>query len=181
MKSVLVATALVAVMVVVSAIIITVSYVSIVDNEASVRNQAVAQVQVVEAELDKMWKVIQQRTQVTKASRDTQLQLVEALIQGRSASFIKIIHEQNPDSAFSQEQFTALGNTIEAQRESFLGEQKKMIDYYRKHNTMFEKTVSGFVLSVADRTPIGEPLVISSQVTKQIMQSGEDNEVELTL
>lgn len=181
MKSILIAIACVLLMVLMSFIVLGSTYVSIVDREASVKNQAVAQVQVVEAEFDKMWKVIQQKTQVTKASKDQQRELIESLVQGRSGSFMKIIHESNPESAFSQEQFTSLSNSIEAQRESFMGEQKKMIDFYRSHNTMFDKAVSGIILSFANRNPLGEPTIISSEATKQIMNSGQENDIGLQL
>jgi hypothetical protein len=162
-------------------IVASMTCMSILDREATVKNMAISQVQVVEAEFDKMWKVIEQKTQVTKASKEQQKALVDSLVQGRSGSFIKLIHESNPESAFSQEQFTSLSNSIEAQRESFLAEQVKMIDFYRQHDTMFDTVTSGFVLNFANRDKLDPIVVISSDKTKMVMSSGEDNDVNLSL
>jgi len=155
--------------------------VSTLDSEASLKNQAISQSQVVEAEFDKMWKVIEQQAQVTKASKEQQKELVDSLVKGRSGSFIKIVNESNPESAFSQEQFTSLSNSIEAQRESFLLEQVKLIDFHRQHNTMFDGVFSGLILSMGNRDKLDPVNVISSERTKSIIAEGQDNNVNLSL
>jgi len=151
------------------------------DSEATIKKQISAQVLVNEANFDKMWKVIEQRTNVTKASRDTQIKLVETLVQGRGGSFIKLIQESNPSAAFDQSQFTDLANSIEAQREGFLREQQKLIDLSRRQQTMFQTVWSGYVLSMGGRSAVDDPTIVSSAKTKEIMKSGREDVVDLDL
>jgi len=157
------------------------SVISTLNSEAGLRQQVLAQYKVNEANFDKMWKIIAQSTQITKASSDLQKELVESLIKGRGDSFIKIVHESNPESGFSREQFTSLNNIVEAQREGFFREQSKLIDIDREHRTKFQYAWSGFVLNFAGRAPLDEVKPITSEQTEEVFTSGKDNEIELGL
>jgi len=149
--------------------------------EASSRNKVVAQAKVVESHFDKMWKVIQQKTQITKASADHQKDLVKTLVEGRAASFIKIISESNPQVAFSLEQFNSLSNSIEAQREGFFREQEEMIDIGRENHLMFDQQPSGVVLALFGREKAELPEIISSSTTKEVIESGKEDNIDLSL
>jgi hypothetical protein len=151
------------------------------NSEASSRNQTLAQVSVVELRFDTMWKIIQQRTQVTKASADFQKELVKSLVEGRAASFIKIVNESNPPSAFTTEQFTSLGNALEGQRETFFREQKKMVDLGRENHLLFDSVPSGIILSVFGRQKVVLPELITSTATKEAVKSGKEDNVKLEL
>lgn len=181
MKAVVIAVAIVIGGLGVMGVVAASSIVNVLDGEVKLRNQAEAQLLVNEAAFDKMWKIIAQRAQIAKSSRETQIQLVEALTAGRGASFINAVKEQNPDSAFNMEQFTSLGNSIEAQREGFFREQQKLIDYVKLEQRMFQDTFSGFVLGFTSREPMDDPLVVSSTHSKEVMTTGEDNNTELEL
>lgn len=158
-----------------------VSITGTLDDEAMMRNRVLSQRQVVEANFDKMWKVIEQQTQVVKVSKELQAELVESLVKGRSASFIKIVNESNPESAFSREQFVSLSNSIETQREEFLAEQVKLIDFDRYHRSMFDRVYSGLLLSFFNREPLDNVIVISSDRTKDVINTGLDNPTKLDL
>lgn len=149
------------------------------NTEAQSRNRVVAQVSVREAHFDKMWKVISQGTQITKASADLQRDLVKTLVEGRSASFIKLVNEQNPSVAFSLDQFTSLRNSVEGQREGFFREQEELIDMGRENHLLFDSQPSGLVLSTFGRERVKLPPVISSSLTKEVVESGKDDNVKL--
>jgi len=181
MKAALIAIALVVGGVAIMGTVTAVSVVGVLDGEVNLRKKAEAQLLVNEAAFDKMWKIIAQRTQIAKSTRETQIQLVEALVSGRGASFINALKEDNPQSAFDMEQFTALGNSIEAQREGFFREQQKLIDYVKLEQAMFENTWSGLVLGFTNREALDDPLVISSTHAKEVMESGQDDQTALEL
>ena len=181
MKAIGIALAIVLSVAMIVGIVTSMSVVGTLDGEVSVRKAQEAQVLSNEAAFDKMWKIISQKAQIAKTSRETQIQLVEALVSGRGASFINAVKEQNPDSAFNMEQFTALGNSIEAQREWFFREQQKLIDLTKRQQEMFESTWSGFILGFTAREALPDPTIVSSTKSKQVMETGEDNDVSLEL
>ena len=160
---------------------VAVSITGTLDDEATIRNRVISQRQVVEANFDKMWKVIEQQTQIAKASKELQKELIDSLVKGRSASFIKIVNESNPESAFSREQFTSLSNSIETQREEFLAEQVKLFDFDRQHRSMFDRVYSGLLLSFFNRKSLDPVTVISSNRTKDIINTGLDDSTKLEL
>lgn len=163
-------------------LIIAVSTViSTLNNETAMRNGVVAQEKVRNANFDKMWKVIQEKTQITKASAETRKELVQSLVEGREATMIKIIHESNPESAFSGEDFAALSNAVESQRESLFREEKFLISKYQTYSTYFDSVFPNFVLSVLGRQKLDSPLQILSDRTNQAAESGIDNDTKLDL
>lgn len=149
------------------------------NKEAQSRNKVIAQTKVVEAHFDKMWKIIAQTTQVTKMRKDQQKELVEALVSGRQSSFIKIITESNPEAAFSGEMFVKLSNSIEGQREGFFREQQEMIDIGRENHLMFDTVPDGLILSFLGREKVELPPVISSTKSKEVIESGLDDDISL--
>lgn len=151
------------------------------NNDATLKNRVAAQVDVRDAHFDKMFKVIAQRAQITKASSEVQVQLVESLVKGRAATFIKVVQEANPESAFDRSQFTELANSVEAQREDFFREQKLLIDLVREHHTLHDSFPSGFILSFAGRQKVAKPIIITSDTAKEAASSGSENEIELEL
>ena len=157
------------------------SSVGTLNTDAKQKNRIEAQVETRDLFFDKLFKVISQKTQITKADAAHQKELVEALVQGRSGGFVKLIHESNPESLFTREQFTTLSNSVEAQREGFFREQKELLDLVRENHTLHDKVFSGFILSIAGREKVEKPQIISSAAAKQVIESGEDNDINLGL
>lgn len=151
------------------------------NSEAQLKNGVKAQENVREAFFDKMAKKITQGTQITKASTTTQKELVKLLIEGRSATFIKIVNESNPAEAFSRSQYDKLYNTIEAERDGFFREQKALTSKYQEYANLYDQPVSGFVLKITGKQQYPEPMVISSDEAKAVRESGKDNKTELNL
>jgi hypothetical protein len=158
-----------------------ISVISTMNKDATLKNRVSAQVEVRNAHFDKMFKVIANRTQIAKASSEVQVQLVDALVKGRSATFIKIVQEQNPDKAFDRAQFTELANSVEAQREDFFREQKQLIDLVREHHILHDSFPGGLVLGFLGRSKVDKPLIITSERAEEAAATGKDNEVDLDL
>lgn len=154
---------------------------STLDGEAKARVGIKAQEDKREAYFAKMKEIILSNTQITKVNSAQQKELVEALIKGRSAAFIKIVNESNPDALFDRSQYQALANTIESQREGFFREQTYLISRVQEYDNYYETLVSGFILRTSGRTPYPHPVIISSDEAKAVRESGMENHEKLDL
>lgn len=157
------------------------SVISTLDTDMKQHNGVSAQLDVRDIHFDKLYKVIAQKTQIVSASSEQQKELVEALVQGRAGGFVRLIHENNPESAFSREQFADLSNTIEAQREGFFREQKELIDLVRENRNLHDSAISGSILGIWGRQAVEQPTLIQSAESKSVISSGEDNNIDLGL
>lgn len=155
--------------------------VSTLNTEATMKNGIKAQEDVREASYDKLWKKIKQETQITKASTEVQKELVESLVKGRSGSFIKIIQESNPSAAFDRNQFVRLSNIVEGERDGFFREQKVLISKVESYNNVFNTIPAGWILNFSGRTQYPNPVIISSDIAKDVRETGKENNVDLDL
>ena len=130
---------------------------------------------------DKLWKKIEQESQITKVSTATQKELVKSLVSGRQGSFIKMIQENNPNAAFSQEQFNRLSNVIASERDGFFREQTVLISKYQVYKTYRQSAIAGTLLSMIGRGMIDEPTLITSEETQDVMATGKDQNINLNL
>lgn len=170
------------IIVLVAVFLITVSTIlTTLNKEAISKNAVIAQMDVREAYFDKMWKVISQRTQVTNVAKETRLKMVEELVAGRPGGFVRIVHESNPESLFDMKEFESLANAIEANRNGFFREQKELISLYQQYSNLFDMQPSGFILSLFGREKQEKPIIISSSSSKEVMESGTEDDVKLEL
>ena len=153
-------------------------YVSFNNREVNLRNLAEAQRGNIENVYDKMWKILQQKAQVTDEYKEAFREIYPQLIEGRysqgDGSLMKWIQESNP--SFDTSLYKDLMNSIEVERTYFASEQKKMLDIIRQHNTLRQSIPSGWF--VGSRPEIGYT-VISSSKAKTVMEHGEDNDIDL--
>lgn len=159
-------------------IIFTGVYFNCNNNEVNLRNEATAQQGNIEAVYDKMWKIIQQKAQVTDKYKDAFSKIYPQLISGRydkgDGSLMKWIQESNPN--FDTSLYKDLMQSIEVERSEFQIEQKKMLDIIREHETLCNSYPSKWFIS--NKEPI-KYTVISSTRSKQVMQTGIDDNVDL--
>jgi hypothetical protein len=87
---------------------------------------------------------------------------------------MKWIVEANPE--FDSSIYRDIMDAIEQQRTIFRNVQEVMIDKKREHETLC-KTYPGKWF-ISDTSPI-EYTVISSSRSKEVMKTGEDNDIEL--
>lgn len=149
--------------------------------ELQLRNLANAEIQKVEVIHDQMWKTISQEAQVTseyKASFDSiYTHIMEGRYSGGSkdGSLMKWIQESNPN--FTPDLYKKLMIDIEALREKFSQQQIKVEDVIREHNNTIQDPF--YSIFIKNTTPI-EYKVISSKNTKNVIETREDNEVDLS-
>ncbi len=149
------------------------------NKEVRVRNKITAQQEVIEGSFDKMWKIINQKAQVSSEYKDAFREIYKDLIEGRygnekGGSLMKLIVESNPN--FDVSLYKDLMNSIEAERTSFFIEQKKLIDLGREHMDLLKTAPSSWF--VGNRPEI-KITIVSSEKTKQIIESGEENDIDL--
>ena len=160
--------------------------VSVTNTEITLREQTVHQVDVCEANHDKMFKVIAQMAKVPKEfmkqARESFKDIYPELMEGRYGNdgdmLMKWIHESNPQ--FDLNAFKGLYENlqiaIESNRQEFFVEQKKLIDLHREHKVYIQKFPQRIFLK--DKKEV-EIVVISSTHTKQVFETGIDDNLEL--
>lgn len=148
--------------------------------ELKLRNLANAEIQKVEVIHDQMWKTISQEAKVTseyKTSFDSiYIHIMEGRYSGDSkdGSLMKWIKESNPN--FTSDLYKKLMIDIEALREKFAEQQIKVEDVIREHNNTIQDPF--YSIFIKNTTPI-RYTVISSKKTKKVIETREDNEVDI--
>ena len=148
------------------------------NQEISLRKESIAQKGKIEGVYDKMWKILQQKAQVTDQYKESFSEIYPNLIEGRyskgDGSLMKWIQENNPN--FDTSLYKDLMESIESQREAFQTSQERMLDIIREHNTLCKQFPSKWFIS--DDSDINY-IVISSTVSKQVMETAKDDNIDL--
>lgn len=148
--------------------------------EIKLRNLAQAEIEKVEIIHDEVFKVISQGAQVTREYRDGFEEIYVKIMEGRysggsaDGSLMKWIQENNPE--FTPDLYKKLMIDIEVLRNKFANQQIKVKDLIREHNNLIQDPMKSIVLKNTE--PI-EYIVISSAVTKKVIETREDNEINL--
>ena len=153
-------------------------YFSYNNKEVALRKGAEAQKGKIEGVHDKMWKVIQQKAEVSNEYREAFEKIYPELISGRyandSGSVMKWIQESNPE--FDTALYKDLQQAIEIQREYFNNAQTRMLDVIKERETLIETYPAKWFISNKQKI---EYEVISSTATKTTMSTGIDDEVSV--
>ena len=154
-------------------------YFSYNNKEIALRAKAEAQVGKIEGVHDKMWKVIQQKAQVTTEYKDAFAEIYPEIISGRysgegDGSLMKWVTESNPN--FDTSLYADLMQSIEILRSEFQRNQETMLDLIREHKTLCTTYPGRWFIS---NTMEIEYTVISSTKSKVVMNTGIDDDVKL--
>lgn len=153
-------------------------YFSYNNTDAKLRAQAEAQLGKVEGVHDKMWKVLQQKAQVSNEYKDAFSEIYPALIEGRysqgDGSLMKWITEANP--TFDTSLYKDLMLSIELLRTEFEKAQSRMLDIVREHNVLLTTVPSKWFVSNTERI---EYTIVSSTRSKNVMATGLDDDISL--
>ena len=154
-------------------------YFSYNNKEIALRAKAEAQIGKIEGVHDKMWKVIQQKAQVTTEYKDAFAEIYPEIISGRysgegDGSLMKWVTESNPN--FDTSLYTDLMQSIEILRSEFQRNQETMLDLVREHKTLCTTYPGRWFIS---NTMEIEYTVISSTKSKVVMDTGIDDDVKL--
>ena len=149
------------------------------NKEIALRAKAEAQVGKIEGVHDKMWKVIQQKAQVTTEYKDAFAKIYPEIISGRysgdgDGSLMKWVTESNPN--FDTSLYTDLMQSIEILRSEFQRNQETMLDLVREHKTLCTTYPGRWFIS---NTMEIEYTVISSTKSKVVMETGIDDDVKM--
>ena len=153
---------------------------SVNQSEIKLRNLAKSEIEKVEIIHDEVFKVISQGAQVTTEYREGFEEIYTGIMQGRysggsqDGSLMKWIQESNPE--FTPDLYKKLMVDIEVLRGKFAKQQIRVEDIIREHNNLIQDPLKSIVLKNTD--PI-EYIVISSAVTKKVIETREDNEIDL--
>ena len=168
----------IAVIVMVFGVVTLSMYFSYNNTDAKLRAQAEAQRGKIEGVHDKMWKVLQQKAQVSNEYKNAFSEIYPALIEGRysqgDGSLMKWIQEANPN--FDTSLYKDLMQSIEIQRSEFAKTQERMLDIIREHEVLQTTVPSKWFLKNTD--PISY-VVISSTRSKMVMEIGIEDDVKL--
>lgn len=154
-------------------------YFSYNNKEIALRAKAEAQVGKIEGVHDKMWKVIQQKAQVTTEYKDAFADIYPEIISGRysgegDGSLMKWVTESNPN--FDTSLYSDLMQSIEVLRSEFQRNQETMLDIVREHKTICTTYPGRWFIK---NTMEIEYTVISSTKSKVVMETGIDDDVKL--
>lgn len=154
------------------------SYFSYNNKEVALRTEADAQKGKIEGVHDKMWKIIQQKAQVSNEYAQSFDSIYTHIISGRydkgDGSLMKWITEANPQ--FDTSLYKDLSQSIEVFRTEFQHSQERMLDIIREHKTLCSTYPGKWFIS--NTTPI-EYTVVSSTRSKDVMNTGLDDDVDL--
>lgn len=160
------------------ALIIVIMYFAYNNKEIALRKESEAQKGKIESVHDTMWKIINQKAQVSEKYKEAFEKIYPDLIRGRysndQASMVKWIQEQNPN--FDTSLYLDLNQSIEVQRTCFSNAQQRMLDILRERETLIESLPAKFFISNKNKI---EYIVISSTKTQSIMNSHIDDDIEL--
>ena len=161
------------------ALTIGMAWVSANNKEISLRNQIEAQQKVCETYYDKLWKVLQQKAQVTDQYKAAFKEIYPALIEGRygnekGGTLMKWIQESNP--TFDVSLYKDLMSSIESERAGFFMEQKKLIDLDREHKVLRQSFPASMFIG---SRPDVKFTIITSEKTENVYKTGKENEIDL--
>lgn len=149
------------------------------NQEIRLRTQIETQRGKIEGVHDKMWKVIQQKANVSDEYKNAFSEIYPSIMEGRysgnnDGSLMKWVTESNPN--FDTSLYKDLMQSIEILRTEFQHSQERMLDLIREHTTLC--TVYPSVWFIKNTTPI-EYTVVSSTNTKTVMNTGLDDNIDI--
>lgn len=153
-------------------------YISVNNEERQLRTLAEAQRGKIETQYDAMWKIIQQKAQVTDEYKDSFKDIFVGIMDGRysrgDGSLMKWIQESNPN--FDSSMYKDLMSTIDVKRTEFMNTQNRMLDIIREHKNLCITAPRCWFVS--DKSDI-EYTIVSSTRSKATMTTGIEDDVDL--
>lgn len=147
------------------------------NDEIALRQQVLAQQKVNTTIFDKMWKVISQQAQVSDKYKDSFKEVYQTIMSERYENAKNVtwqwLQESNPQ--FSSALFERVMVSIEANRNEFALEQKKLIDIGRSHTVMVSQFPGSLWASLLGRSPIDLKIVTSEKTEKAFSTGREDS------
>lgn len=154
------------------------NYISYNNKEVELRNLGEAQVKKIESTHNQMRRTLSQIAETAKLSMDKQQEIYVGLMEGRyskgDGSLMKMITESNP--SVDMNILNKLVNSIEVENKNFSNEQERMFSIINEHKNLITKFPGSMFCK--NTTEI-KYTVISSTYTKQVMETGNDDDIKL--
>jgi hypothetical protein len=161
--------------------------ISITNKEVTLRKKVLAQQDVSKANFDKMFKVIAQTAeipeQLMEKSKEAFKEIYTPLMEGRygnarGGALMSWVTESNPqfDLNAIAPLYEKLQIAIEANREQFFLEQKKLIDIQREHSTYIEMYWTKTFLGQLEPVEIQ---IITSTYTEKAYETGKEDDISI--
>jgi hypothetical protein len=161
---------------VVLAIAVAIWVMSIFNTEVQLRTRFEAQQNVVESTMDTMRKTLMNQYKVNKDFADTFIKCVAMAAEGRKGgSLFKMVTEAsgNANQGFTPELASKMMNSIEGKMNEFKRSQDVLTDVWREHKTYCMTMPNSFLIA---GKVFPKPVVISSEASKEAMQTGKLND-----
>jgi len=152
-------------------------YFSYSNSEITLRNQVEGQQKSNAVTFDTVWKIISGQAQVAEQHKDAfekiYVSIMEKRYEGKDP-LLSFITEANPN--FDMKLYEKVSNSIEAQRETFKRDQKKLIDLAQEHKTLCQTAPGSFFLS---GRPMVEIKLVTSSRTEKAFETGKEDETDV--
>ena len=135
-----------------------------------------AQQMVVETTMDNMRKTLMSQYAVSKDFADTFIKVVAMNAEGRKGgSIFKSVTESsgNVVQGFNPELASKMMNSIEGKMAEFTRAQNVWGDVWREYETYLSTQPQGLFLSMIGRKSLPKPIMITSSVAKEAMETGK--------
>lgn len=155
-------------------LVVALMWMGYVQREVAMRSAIEAQQDSNKASHDTMWKILKDQAGVTDEYKEAFEKIYPQLISGRyqdKGLLLKFVTESNP--TFDTSLYKKLMASIEAERKTFLRDQKKLRDLKREHDILLKSPPSSWFL--AGKQPIDVVLVTSDR-SEAAFETGKDNE-----
>jgi len=159
------------------------TYASFNNREVDLRTTFEMQMKNRSALYDKMWKVISQKAQITKAYDSSFIRIVNAAMDPRKDGaniMMKWVTESNPTLQVGtvQELYKDLSRTIESERNSFFEREETLASIQQQHSKFLRSFPNNFLNFFMGRKEL-EYKPITSDRTDDVMRTGKDNDVNV--
>lgn len=160
-------------------LLVVVVGISTVNTEKRLRNAFNAQQEANKASLDRSWKIIEQKSQVTAAERDSlKKAYVEIMTsqQGIAGSGQLASMFQQAQINISPGLFQDLATTIESQRESFYRDQQHLLQLKMQHDNLIATFPNSLFVG---GLPQLDATIVTSAKTQAIFKDGQENDIHV--
>lgn len=159
------------------------TYASFNNREVDLRTTFEMQMKNRTALFDKMWKVISQKAQVTKAYDSSFIRIVKEAMDARKDGaniMMKWVTESNPTLQANtvQELYKDLSRTIESERNSFF-EREETLSSIQQQHTKFLRSFPNNLYNIFMGRKELEYKPITSGRTDEVIRTGQDNDVKV--
>lgn len=149
------------------------------NQEVELREQVNTQQEIIKLNYDKMFKVIAQVAQVPEQAKKAFKDIYPDLIEGRygdsrGGALMSWVQEHNPE--FDWSLYKNVQVAVEANRQEFFIEQKKLEDFRRAHVVLLQKFPGSLFLSGRSQIEIQ---TVTSTKTEEAFNSGKEDNINI--